>query len=150
MLAWTRELTSHLRSGHHCQHAAARTLMGVEAWSRLFDPPDRCVQAVVFSMALWPPLGQEQLHDCLSRAGMSAQNLFAVGESRLCYRLISCHFLSSSPYLLQRRRFNIASLHHVINRDLQAQCVSSSRLQIIYGCCELEPSKLSAVADKRH
>ena len=49
MLAWTRELTSRLRSGHHCQHAAARFLMGLEARSRMFDPQDRCVQAVVFS-----------------------------------------------------------------------------------------------------
>ena len=83
MLAW--KLTSRLRSGHHCQHAAARFLMGLEARSRMFDPQDRCVQAVVFSMALWPPLGQEQLHVCLSRAGMRARNLYAVGESRLCF-----------------------------------------------------------------
>ncbi len=46
--------------------------------------------------------------------------------------------------------YNIPSLHNVINRDLQAQSVSSSRLQIIYGCCELEPSGLSAVADPGH
>ena len=83
MLAWTRESTSHFRSGHHCQHVSF--LMGLEARSRMCDTQDRCVQAVVLSMALWPPSGQEQLHICLSHAGMRAWNLYPVSKSSFCY-----------------------------------------------------------------